>query len=282
VAVASPAAADEIFTRSGGHLVGEIVERGATSVTVDIGIGRVELPLSYIDRIVPGDAPLTVYRQRAQVLAPGDVAGWLALGRWARENDLPAQADEAFSRVVARDPGNAAAQQALGRVEVDGQWMTREDANAARGLVLFEGSWISPDEREAVLGERARAAERARAEAEMQTALRESEARVREAEAQARMAEAQARAVEADAVAAERNASAFLPPWAFAGAYVPPVAVAVGPAFVGGGFAVPQCGGRMSRFGSRTQGRIGGLPRGRLSLGPAGQRRLPRTPGCNR
>lgn len=282
MAVASPAVADEIFTRSGGHVVGEIVERGATSVTVDIGIGRVELPLSYIDRIVPGHAPLTVYRQRAQTLAAGDVAGWLELGRWAGENDLPAQAEEAFSRVVARDPGNAAAQQALGHVEVDGRWMTREESYAARGLVQFEGSWVSPEERAALLAERARAAQRARAEAEMQAALRESEARVREAEAQARMAEARARAVEADATAAERNASAFLPPWAFAGAYVPPVGVAVGPPFLGGGFVIPQCAGRPSRFGSRTQARVGGLPRGRLSLGAMGQRRLPRTAGCSR
>ena len=77
-------------------------------------------------------------------------------------------------RGTTRDPGNAAAQQALGRVEVDGQWMTRDEANAARGLVLFEGSWISPEERQAVLAERTRAAERAREEADLQAALRES------------------------------------------------------------------------------------------------------------
>lgn len=294
LAMVPAAGADEVFTRSGGHLTGEIVERGPSSLTVDIGIGRVELPLSYVERIVPGDAPLTVYRQRAQVLAAGDAAGWLALGRWAREHDLSSQADEAFRHVVERDSGNAAAQEALGRTFVDGQWMTRDDANAARGLVLFEGSWTSPEERQVVLAERAQAAERARQEADLQAALRESEARVREAEAQARVAEAQARGAEADAAAAERNASAFPYPLLVGNPYVPTVAVAVGTPFIGaigGPFMSAGFGGgfagrfrRPSRFVMRADAgmRRQAFARGALSSPAPAARRPLRRPGCSR
>jgi len=176
---------------------------------------------------------------------------------------------------------------------VDGQWMTGDEANAARGPVLFEGSWTTPDERQAVLAERAQAAERARQEADLQAALRESEARVREAEAQARVAEAQARGAEADAAAAERNASAFPYPLLVGNPYVPPVAVAVGTPFIGAiggpflgagfgrGFAA-RCS-RPSRFVMRAGAgpRRQAFARGAVSS-PAPARRPLRRPGCSR
>src|SRR5262245_59906563 len=211
LALCLPAAlrADEIYTRSGGHLTGEIVERGPQSLVVDIGIGRVELPLSYVERVVPGEAPLTVYRRRAAALAADDVRGWLSLGRWAGENELAAQSAEAFEHVVSLDPDNAAAQQALGRVNVGGTWMTLEQSYEARGLVRFEGRWVTPDERQAAFDERAEIAKRAREEADEQARVRETEARLRTAEAEARIAEAQAREQEAQARAAEIQAEAF-------------------------------------------------------------------------
>ena len=215
--------ADEVYTRSGGHLTGEIVERGPQSLVVDIGIGRVELPLSYVDRVVPGEAPITVYRQRARALRADDLEGWLALGRWAGENDLGTQSAEAFEVVVSRDPDNAAAQKALGRVNVGGTWMTREESYEARGLVRWDGRWMTPDERDVALAERDAALKRARDEADEQARVRETEARLRAAEAQARIAEAQAREQEAQARAAEIGAAAFpLPVLPGFASYPPP------------------------------------------------------------
>jgi len=283
LALALPAAAspDEVYTRSGGHLTGEIVERGPRSVVVDIGIGRVELPLSYVDRIVPGAAPITVYRQRAQALAPEDVSGWLDLGRWARENDLSAQAADAFAHVVARDPDNFPAQQALGRVKLGGQWMTREESYEARGLVPFEGRWVAPEEHQAALAERAEAAQRAREEADAEARVRETEARLRAAEAGARLAEAQARALEADARAAELNAAAF--PFPFRPGYGPSFGIAFAPAFPGA-FASrcrrPDSVGN-GGVGRRGHGR-GGPPSGRVNRSSRPRQRPLRTPGCNR
>jgi hypothetical protein len=276
------ARADEVYTRSGGHLTGEIVERGPQLLVVDIGIGRVELPLSYVDRIVPGDAPITVYRERARALAPGDLDGWLALGRWAGENELPSQAAEAFEHVVARDPGHAAAQRALGRVQLDGVWMTREESYEARGLVRFEGRWVPPAERQAALAERAEVARRAREEADEQARVRETEARLRAAEAEARIAEAQARVQEAEARAAEIQAAAFPVPIVPGLSYVPSYAV-LAPVFAG--VAGPRChrspgvSGGVGRTIRRAAGRAWPgrvTPFGRPVRGPS------RSPGCNR
>jgi hypothetical protein len=185
------AVADEVFVRGGGRLVGEVVERGSDSIVVDIGVGRIGLPLSAIERVVPGATPLSVYRSRAARLGPRDAAGWLALGLWAREQDLDTNAREAFEHVLAIDPRNAGAHRALGHVLAGGRWMTVEQSHRARGDVRFEGRWMAPEEREAVLAERTAAAVETRVRAEAEARIAEAHARARVAEAEARRAEAE-------------------------------------------------------------------------------------------
>jgi hypothetical protein len=192
---ASPLLADEVYLRGGGHVKGIIVERSESKVVLDVGAGRIGLPTSRIERIVEGTTALGTYLERAGRLAGDDVAGWLALAYWAQERDLQTQARDAFQRVASLDPENAAAQQAAGRVLVAGDWVTAEEAYRARGFVPFEGSWVSPAEREAILGQR-------REDSEAERARVESDARVREAEARARVAEAEAQRAEAEAEAA--------------------------------------------------------------------------------
>ena len=193
------ARADQIFTRGGGQLSGDVVERGPDSIVVDIGGGTIGLPLSYVERIVPGPSPLTLYREKSGRLAPDDAPGWVALGQWARQEGLRDQAREAFGRAIALDPDNAAAHEALGHVRVGPKWMAGEDGYRAQGLVRHEGEWMTPEDRRVRVAERAAAAEQAQAEADALARVREAEARARQAEAQARIAEAAARVAEVDA-----------------------------------------------------------------------------------
>jgi hypothetical protein len=193
VFVAAPAAwADEVFLRGGGSIHGEIVQRTAASVVMDVGPGRMTLPMSRVDHIVATTSDLSIYRERAARLAPGDAAGWLALARWAESRDLLTQAREAYEHVVAADRENAAGNAALGRVRLAGRWVTAEESYRARGYVPFEGGWVTPEERGAVLADRA-------AEARARELTAEAAARAREAEARARTAEADARRAEAEA-----------------------------------------------------------------------------------
>ncbi len=90
--------ADEVLLRGGGKVSGVIVERTASSVVVEVGPGLVTLPLARVLSIQEGPSALATYRERASRLAGGDVAGWLALGRWARQQDLSTQAHEAFEQ----------------------------------------------------------------------------------------------------------------------------------------------------------------------------------------
>ena len=191
------AGADEVFIRGGGHLSGDIVERGPDSITIDIGTGRIGLLLSSVERIVPGATPVGLFRERAASLDAGDLAGWLALGRWARDQGLETNAREALEHVLAFDPEHAAAHRALGHVQLEGRWMTEAESYRVRGYVPFEGDWVTPEARGEILAQRRAIAEDRRADAEAAARVREAEARARTAEAEARRAEAELHRVEA-------------------------------------------------------------------------------------
>jgi hypothetical protein len=190
------AGADEVLLKGGGKVAGVIVERTESSIAVEVGPGLVTLPLSRVLSIQEGPTALALYHERASGLSRGDVGGWLALGRWAAQHDLLTQSREAFARALSIDPASGEANEALGRVLVGGHWVSAEEGYRARGLVPFDGRWVTPAEHEALLREQA--------EADAAYAARgEGEARAREAEARAREAEARARAAEAEAQQAE-------------------------------------------------------------------------------
>jgi len=188
------ASADEVVLRGGGRVSGVIVERTGEVVVIETGPGRVSVAMSRVERIVEGRSALQAFQERASSLAPGDVAGWAALARWAAERELVTPSREAWQRVLAADPSHPEANAALGRVQLGGAWVSAEEGYRARGYVPFEGRWVSPAEHEALVRER-------QADEASDMARREADLRVREAEARAREAEARAREAEAPAPA---------------------------------------------------------------------------------
>ncbi len=197
--------ADEVFLKGGGKVSGRIVQRNPTSIEIEVGAGRITVPANRVEKIVEGRSALDGYYDRAGQLAAADAAGWRALGRWASDQGLATQAGEAYARVLATAPADAEANRALGRVQVDGRWMTEEEGYRARGYVQFEGEWMAPGEQEAILRERAAQAEAGRRQAESDARVKDSEARAREAEARAAQAEADA--------AAAKEAQEGIPLW---------------------------------------------------------------------
>jgi len=185
IGATSASRADVVHLKGGGKLEGRIVERTESSVEVDIGAGSLTFPMSSVDRIEEGRSPLDDYDDRTRDLAANDRDGWLELARWASGVGLGTQSLRAYQHVLTIDPKDPEANRALGRVEVDGSWMTEDEAYRARGYVMFEGQWMTPAEQESIL--RAREADQAAARARAQSA----EAQAREAEARAREAEAQ-------------------------------------------------------------------------------------------
>jgi hypothetical protein len=154
--MAAPAMADTVHLKGGGQIRGVIVERTEDSVTVDIGGGgTVTARMSSVVRIDEDRSPLQDFRERADAIPEGDVEGWRELARWATDNALMSQALRAYSEVLAVLPDDEEANRALGRVKVNGQWMTEEENYRSRGFVKFEGQWMTPQEQRRIEADRA-------------------------------------------------------------------------------------------------------------------------------
>ncbi len=152
---AVPVFADDVYLQGGGQITGEIVEQTKDSVTVDIGGGAtITAHMSNVDHIKKSISPLQEYRTRAGKIPAGDAEAWRKLAQWATGEALSSQAAKAYSQVVAILPDDQEANRALGRVQVDGRWVTEEESYVARGYVEFEGQWMTPGERQQILASR--------------------------------------------------------------------------------------------------------------------------------
>jgi len=172
------AMADTLHLANGGKLEGKVVERrdGKLHVVLD-GAGLDAVPVviaaSEVVRIEPSRTRLEEYTARASALAFVDVEGRLALALWCKEQGLLEPMRRELERVVELDPDHAQARELLGHERVDGRWMGKEQAMAARGLALHEGKWIPAAEAEQLVSEaRGRArAEKIQREIDRQVAL---------------------------------------------------------------------------------------------------------------
>ena len=185
----SALAADEVFLKGAGSISGRIVEQNESRVMVDIGGGVMGVPMSHVERIVKARSPLDDYDERAARLKPGDVDGWRKLGRWASDQGLSKQSEQAYRNVMSAAPDDPEAREALGYVRVNGAWMTEEEGYRARGFVKFEGEWMAPSEASAL--QAAAAAEQAREEAARQAREAETEQMLAENRAARAAAEAE-------------------------------------------------------------------------------------------
>lgn len=255
VFVAAPGAfADEVFLRGGGSVHGEIVGRTESSLVMEVGPGRMTLPMSRVDHVVATTSDLAIYRSRAAALAAGDVAGWIALARWAEGRDLLTQSRVAYEHVLGVDPQNAAANEALGRVRLAGRWVTAEESYRARGYVPFEGTWVTPEERSATLADRT-------AEIRARQMTAEAEARAREAEARAAAAEADARRAAVEAQSAT-GVNGIPYPLVYGGGYGGVYGGVYDGVYGGGVVVYGQHGPYGGRHGHRGDGHRGSGDRG--------------------
>ena len=111
--------------------------------------------MSTVVRIDKSTSPLQEYRARAATLTDQDVEGWRELARWAANQGLGTQAREAYTHVTAaRSRRRRGEPRRSVSSQHDGRWVTEEESYLARGFVKFEGEWMTPGERQAILAER--------------------------------------------------------------------------------------------------------------------------------
>ena len=68
------------------------------------------------------------------------------MAEWCRQHKLQDEYQRHLERILELDPNHADARTALGFRQKDGKWMNRDDVMAARGLVMYEGRYVTPQQ----------------------------------------------------------------------------------------------------------------------------------------
>jgi len=227
----APGFADTVFLTNGRSFEGVIAEETETSVKIQMPGGSLSLPRSHVLRVEKSASDFAEYLKRKTVLQrSGAGAGdWLKLALWARSQGLEQGGREASLTAAdldPRQPGLAPLLRSYGYV-LDAQldrWIPYADSMRRQGLVQVNGQWITREEQAARQQAQQEAAarqhsERAAARAAQATqAAREAELALAELELQERLQQSPA----ADSVpyAPYAGYSPYVYPW-----YAPPVSM---------------------------------------------------------
>ncbi len=139
LALAAPAAADELVLRSGASFTGVVKEENGR-VSVEMDIGTMTFERAEVRMIVRSRDPMTELDGMLKV--PGDAKLFYALALWARERGLANRSNDLFRKVIDHDPDHEGARKALGYEKVGGQWLAGDELMAAKGFVRVDGRWI--------------------------------------------------------------------------------------------------------------------------------------------
>jgi hypothetical protein len=143
----SVARGDRFQLTGGGQVEGRLIEsndddKSLLVIELTDG-GQLKIPRSEVTRIESRSGVEDEYKTLARS-SPDTIEAHLALAEWCRERKLRDNAQQHFARILELDADHEAARAALGFRQKDGQWMTRNDVMAARGLVLYEGRYVAP------------------------------------------------------------------------------------------------------------------------------------------
>ena len=155
--VAVPALADDVYLVNGRKFEGVIAETSGSQVRIRMQGGVLSLPKEQVLRVDQGDSNLAEYLRRRDLLKknPSTHAGdWLELSRWARARELDQAGRESAQAAAALDPkleGLGSVLRGYGYVldpQLD-RWIPYADSMRRRGLVQVNGQWISREEYQA-------------------------------------------------------------------------------------------------------------------------------------
>jgi hypothetical protein len=227
----APGFADTVYLANGRTFEGVIAEVTDSSVKIQMPGGSLSLPRSHVLRVDKSESDFAEYlRRKAELKRSGAGAEeWLKLARWSKSQGLDQGTREAALAAADLDPhaaGIAPLLRSYGYV-LDAQlerWIPYADSMRRKGLVQWNGQWITKEENAARLRAQQeeiaqRHAERAAVRAAQATrAAREAELALAEMELQEKLAQTQADSSALYAPYAAYAAPAYVYPW-----YAPPV-----------------------------------------------------------
>jgi hypothetical protein len=143
------ARADVFELTGGGRLEGKLLpadDASKLNCTIELSAGgRVTIARSQVAKIDTVTDAVAEYQKLART-SPDTVEAHWQLAEWCREHKLRDERRQHLDRILELNPNHADARAALGFHQKDGQWMNRDDVMASRGLVLFDGKYVTPQQ----------------------------------------------------------------------------------------------------------------------------------------
>ncbi len=153
----TPARADVVDLAGGGRVEGKVqpAEEGDKSTfVIDLADGgRLTLPRSQVTRI-DSTSDVEAQYQKLALTSPDTVEAHEKMAEWCRQHKLQHEYQAHLERILELNPNHADARAALGFHQKDGQWMNRDDVMASRGMVMYEGKYVTPQQVEIMEGQK--------------------------------------------------------------------------------------------------------------------------------
>jgi HEAT repeat protein len=139
--------ADVFELRNGGRVEGQLVSSASDDKSMYIielaAGGRVTLLRSQVARIDTISASEAEYQKLSRASAD-TVDAHLKMYEWCRERKLMDHTKRHLARILELDPNHEKARTLSGFKQENGEWMTRDDVMTSRGMVLYDGKYVTP------------------------------------------------------------------------------------------------------------------------------------------
>lgn len=136
---------DVLELTNGGRIKGRIVNdpKADKSVyVIESAGGRLTIARAHVKRADLSSDQESEYQKLAST-SPDTVEAHWKLSEWCRERKLRDLSEQHLARILELDPEHAEARNLLGFRKKDGQWMTQDGVMATRGLVMYEGKYVT-------------------------------------------------------------------------------------------------------------------------------------------
>jgi hypothetical protein len=155
LALGGAAWADVLVTKAGRRYEGKVVSETSAVVRFQTSAGVFEIARGEIATLERGKTPREELAEREKRAVTADDLH--ALGVWAEEQRLRADAKRLMKRALELDPAHPGANRWFGKVYYKGRWLTPEERDAAaaidlaaemraKGLVPWKERWVTPED----------------------------------------------------------------------------------------------------------------------------------------
>jgi hypothetical protein len=156
------AAADDVHLDNGEVIEGRATRNG-DKVEIELESGKISLSADDVKHIEKRESSVERFEKLSSALGPEDTDKRMQLADYCRDHGMRDRERQLLQQVIEREPNHAQARSRLGYVKSGNSWVTQAEQMRAQGKVQRDGQWLTREQ--ALERDRAESEQRARANA---------------------------------------------------------------------------------------------------------------------